>query len=271
METVSTGENDSVSADEIDTESTDRAGSARPVMYQLWRKLSFLHWKVDPESLIKLIPDSLELDRFDGSAYVGLVPFTMRGVRPAYAPAIPPLSNFHETNVRTYVRYRGGDPGVWFFSLDAANAIAVGIARAWFKLPYYYAKMHVSKIDREDSLESTFEGTTIAYDSTRLNPFGARCSVATIPYGPVRRAERDSLDHFLIERYVLYATRGGSLYRGRVRHSPYPIRSARVERCEETLIAAAGIDRPAGSPPIVHYSSGVDVTIDPLELVRRVE
>lgn len=267
MATVTTDANDSNSLNASASESIDRDGAARTVMYQRWRKLTFLHWKIDPESLAKLLPGSLELDRFEGSAYIGLVPFTMRGVRPVLAPAFPPLSNFHETNVRTYVRHRGGDPGVWFFSLDAANSIAVGIARRWFKLPYYYAKMSVSNIDREDSLDSVFEGTTIAYDSTRLNPFGARCTVATTPYGPVRRAERNSLDHFLIERYLLYTTRGNALYRGRVRHSPYPIRSARIERCEETLIAAAGIDRPAGDPPIVHYSAGVDVTIDRLERI----
>ncbi len=268
MATAETDANDSNSLNAIASESIDREGAARTVMYQRWRKLTFLHWKIDPESLAKLLPASLELDRFDGSAYVGLVPFTMKGVRPAFAPAFAPLSNFHETNVRTYVRYHGADPGVWFFSLDAANAIAVGIARSWFKLPYFYAKMSVSNIDFEDSFESTFEGTTIAYDSTRLNPFGARCSVATTPHGPVRRAEHNSLDHFLIERYLLYTTRGCALYRGRVRHSPYPIRSARIERCEETLIAAAGIDRTAADPPIVHYSAGVDVTIDRLERLR---
>ncbi len=110
-------------------------------MRQKSRDLLFIHWPISPESLQPLIPAPLELDLFEGKAYVGLVPFTMTGVRPVGLPAVAGLSNFHETNVRTYVRVGDRDPGVWFFNLEAANAIAVWLARHLFHLPYHYARM----------------------------------------------------------------------------------------------------------------------------------
>ena len=113
----------------------------RPVMRQNWRDLLFVHWPVPPESLRPLIPEPLELDLFEGTAYVGLIPFTMTGVRPIGLPAVAGLSSFHETNVRTYVHVNGRDPGVWFFNLEAANSIAVRLARRLFHLPYHYARM----------------------------------------------------------------------------------------------------------------------------------
>jgi uncharacterized protein YqjF (DUF2071 family) len=113
----------------------------RPVMRQNWRDLLFVHWPIPCESLRPLIPAPLELDLFEGTAYVGLIPFTMTGVRPIGLPAVAGLSSFHETNVRTYVHVGGRDPGVWFFNLEAANSIAVRLARRLFHLPYHYARM----------------------------------------------------------------------------------------------------------------------------------
>ena len=113
----------------------------RAVMRQNWRHLLFLHWVVSPERLRPLVPAGLDLDLFEGRAYVGLVPFTMTDVRPLWAPAVAGLSNFHETNARTYVHRAGRDPGVWFFSLDAANPVAVALARAFFHLPYHHARI----------------------------------------------------------------------------------------------------------------------------------
>ena len=112
----------------------------RPAGFQRWRQLLFLHWKVDPKALAASLPAGLELDLHEGEAWIGIVPFTMRDVSPWWSPSVPGISNFHELNVRTYV-HREGVPGVWFFSLDAANSIAVGIARSRWRLPYHKASM----------------------------------------------------------------------------------------------------------------------------------
>jgi uncharacterized protein YqjF (DUF2071 family) len=127
------------------------------VMRQKWHDLLFMHWRIPPQTLRPLVPAALELDHFEGSAWLGVVPFRMTGVRLRGTPAIPGLSAFPELNVRTYVS-AGGKPGVWFFSLDAASAIAVAAARAWFHLPYFRARM---------SLEA--HGDEIRYQSHRTH------------------------------------------------------------------------------------------------------
>lgn len=224
------------------------------VMRQRWLDLLFLHWSVPVEPLQALLPPGLTLDTFEGRAYIGLVPFTMRGVRPAFLPAIPPLSNFAEVNVRTYVHHQGQNPGVWFFSLDAANSVAVRIARAAFKLPYFYAEMAV----KENSGE-------IHYKSRRRwpGPIPAHCVIRYEPSGEICPAVPGTLDHFLAERYILYSHANGKLYRGRVHHTPYPLQTAAVSELEEDLIAAAGIVRPDAAP-IIHFARSVDVRIFPL-------
>src|SRR2546425_10260967 len=126
----------SVPSDSIDRLSPTLRPNGRRAMFQRWADLLFLHWIVPADQITPLLPPVLTLDTFEGHAYIGLVPFTMTGVRPVWAPPVAPLSDFHETNVRTYVHLKGRDPGVWFFSLDAANTIAVRIARAVCKLPY---------------------------------------------------------------------------------------------------------------------------------------
>jgi uncharacterized protein YqjF (DUF2071 family) len=204
-----------------------------------------------------MVPDGLELDRFEGRCYVGLVPFTMTGVRPAWAPPVPGLSSFHETNVRTYVHRDGRDPGVWFFSLDAASAIAVAIARAAFHLPYYHARMRLD-----------VENGAISYASKRLRagPRPARCDVLCTPTGTAAPALAGTLEHFLAERYLLYAAHRGRLYRGQVHHAPYPLQAAGISRLDETLLAAAGIERPDVAP-LAHFARGVRVEVFPLERV----
>ncbi len=240
-------------------------------MCQNWYDLTFLHWVVPAEQLRALIPSELELDTFEGRAYVGLIPFTMRGIRPMWAPAVQPLSDFHETNVRTYVHLRGSAPGVWFFSLDAANAVAVRIARSLWKLPYHYARMTLSREPTEGGNAGNASATpTITYDSERLwpSPLPATCRVVCTPEGPVRPAEAGTLEHFLAERYLLYAYRDGQLYRGQVYHTPYPLQTAAIGHIEENLIATAGIARP-DVPPLAHYAAGLQVRIFPLRRVPR--
>ncbi|ATB35784.1 hypothetical protein CYFUS_001198 [Cystobacter fuscus] len=250
-----------MSSPDIDRLAPTRRPDERPVMYQSWRHLLFLHWSLPVEQVAPLLPEGLTLDTFEGRAWVGLVPFTMRGVRPRGLPAVGFLSDFHETNVRTYVHFQGRDPGVWFFSLEAANAIAVRLARAWFKLPYHYAGME---------LTAAPGGTSYAYRSERRwpPPTPATCAVRCRPKGSASTSTPGTLQHFLVERYFLYSQARGELYRGQVHHAPYEVRGADVEGLEETLLAAAGLSRPSEAP-LAHFSEGVDVDVFRLRRVVR--
>lgn len=241
----------------IDRIEPTRRPSGAVVQRQGWRELTFLHWRLPIEALRPLVPAALEIDTFEGDAFIGIVPFTMTGVRPIWAPAVPGVSNFHETNVRTYVHHRGESPGVWFFSLEAASRIAVAIARGFWHLPYHHARM---------TLEKRADGE-IRYTSDRRShpPLPAVCNVTCRPTSEPKAAEPGTLEHFLAERYVLYADAGGGkLRRGCVHHPPYPLQTAEVLAWEESLLAAAGITRPPGEP-MAHYASGVDVEIFGLE------
>lgn len=229
----------------------------RVVMRQKWKNLLFLHWQVDPDILRALVPAELDLDLFEGKAYVGLVPFTMTGVRPVWSPPIKPISDFHETNVRTYVHLNGEAPGVWFFSLDAASSLAVRIARTVWHLPYFRAQMSMRPYP-------VSANDTVQYDSQRLwpEPKAARVSVNYTPCGTPSPATPGTLEHFLAERYLLYARRNGIFYRGQVHHVPYPLQTARVDNLEETMLAAAGLSKlHPDHAPLVHYASEVDVWI----------
>ena len=223
----------------------------RPVMYQTWRSLSFLHWKLDPAAVRKLLPEGLSVDTCEGAAYVGLIPFTMRGIRLPWLPAVPGTSAFHETNVRTYVVDKHGRPGVWFFSLEADNGLMVQIARKWYRLPYHRARMDVQS-----------DGRASRYTSDRL---GARhapatCRVVTANYGKRFLAQPGTLEFFLAERYYLFTRSNGRLLIGQVSHVPYPLHTASCTECEETLLQCVGFDRPK-ELPMAHFCSGEDVEI----------
>jgi uncharacterized protein len=233
----------------------DRLGPRRrppgtPVMHQTWGKLLFLHWSFAPEAVRPLVPEGLELDLFEGRAWVGVTPFTMWGMRPPLLPAVPVLSRTHEMNVRTYV-HRDGFPGVWFFSLEAANPLAVWGARLAFRLPYHQAQM---------SLEEEEDGT-IEFRSERKHPGAPSASLRTrwSGFGPVREATPGTLDFFLVERYALFAEHGDSLRRARIHHRPWPLREARVQALETTMLEAHGLLTPA-EPPLVHAQA------EPLEV-----
>lgn len=247
---------------EIDRLAPGRRPAARAVMLQTWSHLLFLHWPVDPQALRRLVPPELDIDTFEGRAYVGLVPFTITGLRPTWMPAPRALSAFHETNVRTYVRRGSADPGVWFFSLDAANLPAVVGARTLYRLPYYWADIRMA-------IEADFErsGLSIDYALRRFSPRGASCRVTYRPSGAPRPALVGTLEHFLVERYILYAQSWRRLYRAQVHHVPYPLQGANATLGEETLLRAAGIVRPS-SEPLAHYASSVRVEVFGLQRVE---
>ena len=226
----------------------------KPVMFQTWRQLLFLHWVVEPEMLASTLPKGLHLDLFEGRAYLGLVPFYMRNIRPRGLPTVPGLSNFLELNVRTYVHDDAGDPGVWFHSLDANNRIACATARTLFKLPYHDAQMRST------------EGDWVDYEAQR---FGQEDS-ARYRYrgkGDATLADPGTLDFFLVERYLLFSHHPGSgaIMRGQVHHQPYRIHEAEVEAMSVAPIAWNGMTAPLGEPDHVCLAADVDVQIYGLE------
>jgi uncharacterized protein len=225
-------------------------------MLQSWSHLLFLHWTVPVEALRRRLPASLEVEAFEGRAYVGLVPFTIHGVRPPRLPGLPGLKRFHEVNLRTYVRPPGGEPGVFFFSLDAASRLAVLGARAWYRLPYHFARIEM----RAEGGGGGAPGWR--YRSRRLwpAPIPATCALHYSPRGTPAPAREGTLEHFLVERYVLYTNWRGGLWQSRVRHAPYPLQPAAWEGLEESLSAAAGVPGPHG-PLLAHYAEGVSVEV----------
>lgn len=242
----------------IDRIAPTRRPGQYAVMRQGWRELLFLHWAAPPELIRPLLPDSLEIDLFEGLAYVGLVPFTMTGVRPVGFPPVWGLSRFHETNVRTYVHLAGRDPGVWFFSLDAASAVAVRLARALYHLPYHHARMFLAR--EETGPDRSLPRLTYAGTRRRSETGSASYAIRAQVTGPVNPARPGTLEHFLLERYILYTRFQDRLYLGRVHHSPYPAQPAAVLAFDEDLLAAAGISRPQGIP-MAHFAQGVDVDV----------
>ena len=227
--------------------------TARPertaVMHQRWAELAFLHWPVPVAAVRGPIPPALTVDTFDGHAWVGLVPFTVTGARTMLMPPLPWVSEFHEVNVRTYV-HLDGDPGVWFFSLDASNPVVVAAARALFHLPYAHARM-----------EMDVDAGGVAFRSERASAPAAACALRYEPEGAARPAAVGTLEHFLAERYLLYTASGGRLLQAQVHHEPYPLQRARATLAREGLIAAAGIDRPDEPPAHVHFAREVNVEI----------
>jgi len=223
-----------------------------PVMYQTWARLTFLHWRYPREVIQSLLPDRLSVETCDGSAWISVVPFLMTGVRAPGVPALPWLSAFPETNLRTYVVDQAGRSGIWFFSLDAARLPAVLAARAGYWLPYYWSGMSVEPLG----------GDRLSYRSERRWPgrSHARCD-ATVRLGPpLSEAERDELAHFLTARHRLFTVIAGRLFCAEAEHPPWPLHHGEVVELDQDLPQAAGLPAP-GSEPLVHTSPGVDVRI----------
>jgi uncharacterized protein len=219
------------------------------VLFMSWHDLLFMHWPVHEEALRSLIPPALHLDTFGGSAWLSVTPFRMTGVRPRFLPSVPPLSNFPELNVRTYVT-AGGKPGIWFFSLDAGNPVAVRLARATFHLPYLDAEMSCAVVGDEVHYRSV---------RTRGGTPGAELAARYRPVGEPSESRPGTLENFLTERYCLYAADGrDNVYRGDIHHHPWPLQPAEAEVEKLTMTEQIGVALPE-TGPILHFSERLDV------------
>jgi uncharacterized protein YqjF (DUF2071 family) len=216
-------------------------------MTQTWHDLLFAHWAIDPGVLARKLPVELPLDLFDGSAWIGVIPFHMTNVVPRGVPSLPMLSAFAELNVRTYVTV-GGKPGVYFFSLDAASTLAVIGARTVFHLPYFRAEMAVS-----------VGAKRVTYRTVRRSATNAQFAGTYEPAGAIASPLPGTLEYFLTERYCLYTTtRAGEPRRLEIHHKPWPLQPAEAQIAVNTMTVAAGIALPA-EPPLLHFAKRMDV------------
>lgn len=225
-------------------------------MHMVWHDLLFMHWPLPPSDIQPLIPPGLELDTFDGQAWIAVVPFFMSDIHARSMPPFPGLSRMAELNVRTYVT-RDGKPGVYFFSLDAASVIAVTVARLTYHLPYFYAKMNVER-----------RGNDVHYTSRRLyKEMQAEYLGVYAPTGDLYQSTPGNLDHFLTERYCLYtADTKGRILRGEIHHAPWPLQPAEAEVRINTMTLPLALELP-DCPPLLHFARELEVVAWRLEAV----
>jgi uncharacterized protein YqjF (DUF2071 family) len=232
-------------------------------MTQRWNDLLFAHWPVGPGQIAPLLPDGLEVDTFQGSAWLGVVPFWLDRIKIRGVPALPGAGSFPDLNLRTYVRDElTGTPGVYFFSLDASNLLAVGVARGIFHLPCHWAEM---RLDRRSEREFSF------YSRRRFSGTPVLFKARYRGLGPTRKlAEHRSgtLENFFSERYCLFSrNRDGQATRSNLHHVPWPLEEAEAEIEHNDLATAIGIQLP-DQDPVLHYSRRLAVYIWPEKLVK---
>lgn len=219
------------------------------IMVQTWLDLLFAHWPIAPEQMRALVPPPLELDLYDGQAWVAVTPFRITGLRPRGMPPLPGSSSFPELNLRTYVRYQGM-PGVYFFSLDAGSRSAVLGARLAYGLPYLYADMALAD-----------DGGWIRYRSRRVSNPAAEFVGEYRPVGEARESQPGSIEHFLTERYCLYTVGvRGRVRRAHIHHVPWRLQPAEARMERNTKAEAAGIILP-DTPPLLHFSRAMKVLV----------
>lgn len=238
--------------------------SGRWAMTQRWNDLLFAHWRVPAQQLAPLIPQGLTVDTFQGSAWLGVVPFWMDRVKIRGVPPVPGARSFPELNLRTYVRDgRTGTQGVYFFSLDASNLLAVAVARGFYHLPYYWAEM---RLEHRSEREFAF------YSRRRFSNKPVLFIARYRGLGPTRKlfeSRVGTLEHFLTERYCLFShDRAGQLVRANIHHVPWPLEEAEAEIERNDLAEAIGIHLPEEAP-VLHYSRRLAVYVWPAEPVRR--
>jgi uncharacterized protein YqjF (DUF2071 family) len=228
-------------------------------MAQTWESLLFAHWAVPADTLRVLVPSSVDLDTFDGHAWLGVTPFFVSSARVRGLPSAGPLATFPELNVRTYVSVED-KPGVFFFSLDAAHALAVRAARQWYRLPYYTADASIDAVAMPVRFRSR---------RTERRAPAAELDVVYAPRADVFRTRPGSLEWWLTERYCLYTTGPGTrLWRAEIHHAPWPLQIADVNIRSNTMGDWLGL--PLSEPPLLaHYSGRLDVRLWPLRRVSE--
>ena len=223
----------------------------RSVLRQGWTELAYFHWAYEPEVVQRRLPAGVTIDTFDGSAWVGLIPFEMRDVQLGPTPPVPWLGTFIEINVRTYVVDSLGRRAVWFFSLDVPRSAIVAVARSVFALPYCWARAsHVRDADEH------------RYEMRRRWPrrAGASAEMSFAVGDAIPDDDVSYLDHFLTARWALITQRRSRLLCGQVRHPRWPLHRVEDVHIDQSVIEAAGLPSPVGSPRAL-YSPGVDVEV----------
>ena len=222
-----------------------------------WENLTFIHWAYPVEDVQRLLPQGIDVEAWDGEAWVSLVPLYMR-VRPSFGPAIPGVTTFPETNVRTYVTGPGGQPGVWFFSLDAANPAAVAAGRAALGLPYHLAKM-----------EFTRDGDRLCYESRRSGARAGRAShrIEVDAGEEIAEAGLTEFDHFLTARFRMWSVNRGVVLLSDQEHAPWRLRHATVKVLEQDLLEHAGLPGPTAAP-VAHFADRMEVRVGPPHIVN---
>ena len=232
--------------------------SRKYTLSQEWRNLTFMHWEVDPEKLRPHLPHGLEIDTYDGKAYVGVVPFLMKNVRPTWFFSTPFVSTFPEFNIRTYVK-KDGIAGVFFLALEAYSMVTCGYAPKAYGLPYRYAKGSIAK-----------QGDRVSWKSSRASG-NMVLSGTTQVIGEKVQASHGSLEEFLFERYSLYTDKQGKVMRGYTHHKKWDFQNAEVDVVENSLTEHfdLGIEN-CLRPEYVHYSDGVRVRTYSIEIAERI-
>ncbi len=228
------------------------------VMAQTWERLLFAHYRVSVDVIRPMIPPQLEIDTYEGEAWISIVPFMMNHVHLHGIPAFPTTGKFPELNVRTYVKFQG-KVGVWFFSLDAASWLAVWVARLTYHLPYYFARMKLTE-----------NGETITYSSERIhrNSPSAAFKATYRPIAPIKDYAKGSLDRWLSDRYVLYAGDNQRVFIGHITHVPWGLQPAEANFEQNDMAHVAGIPLLDATPPLLHYVHQLDVIAWAIEAVR---
>jgi uncharacterized protein len=239
--------------DMIDRLSPRHRPQGCPVLHQRWSRLVLLHWTLAPDVIRPLVPATLDLDLFEGAAWVSVVAFTVSRMRPTLFPPIPGLSDAHQVNVRTYV-HRDGVPGLWFLSLDANNPLAVWAARLGYRLAFLHARAHVTQ-----------DTHGVAFHCERTDASAAKATFdAAWHLGDTLPAPRpQTLDFFLLERYVLYSGTNDRLSRTRIHHRPWPLRRPVLRHLASTMLEAQGLAPPKDPPHAHAQATPFDVAIWP--------